>query len=79
MKKIFNLYGELYSDPKYLEMTLQVLHDSIKDLQRWSVYNEDAACDEIAKLSTQFDIVQVKLTPDPMQEAESYIESGAGE
>ena len=42
--------NELYNDPKYLKMLLNVLKDEIDEWKKVSVWNEDMLNDEIGSL-----------------------------
>jgi hypothetical protein len=73
---------ELYKDPTFLKGLLEEMDDCLKQLQRWSVENSDIVTDQLALFSAQFDTIKINIDDyqkDVMAEAESYIESGAGE
>ena len=74
--------NDLYKDQVFLKGLLSEMYVCISQLKKWSVKNDDIVTDQLALFTAQYDTIMVNIKnyqTDVMQEAESYIESGAGE
>ena len=53
--------NELYNDPKYLKMLLNVLKDEIDEWKKVSVWNEDMLNNELELLDKALDNIEKKI------------------